>query len=665
MIDLSKNQIFYITRDIERALGIPPKTPGYTIISNSGDYGKKIAQERTDVVLIDEETAWDTAELLEHPKTKKQITEMDADVLVFKNNIRIEAICKKNGWRLLNPSAALAEKIEGKTSQAAWLDNLAALLPPCHIAACADIAYTGTPFFLQFAHSHTGEGTFLISSEEQLQKIKNTFPARMVRVSNKIAGSTYTVNAVVHGGGILTGNISYQITGMEPYTDQPFATIGNDWGLAKQLLSEIQTQKIQTMTKQIGEKMRTDGWRGLFGIDVIVEENTDNIFLIEINARQPASVTYESLLQLGDWGLATMDSHTLTTFKAHLLALQNDDLSQKSIVEINAGSRLIQRVTPTVSQMSFPKNIPLPDGCNSIRNEHNTKPGAEIAQFLCQNSVMQAHGVWSILGKKIVACLAGQQWSNETMKQLSKQAQTIISNYQSLPFPNRTVKTPYFNNKREKLRGAFRARVGKGTPQEIVDEARSIAASKRIVLDILDQGALTAFLVDHNLGIDCSGFVYHVLNAEMHARGKGTLKKYLVFPHAHGLRKWLASFRPAEHTNVQTLAHEKNSMAVSVPNIQPGDIIVMFASEKFSNPNHVLLITKTADLLLHYAHSFQWSTDGVYAHGIREGTIEITHPHKPILEQRWVEDNKEGKENETWKLANAAERVEIRRLKAI
>lgn len=663
MLNFSKNPIIYITRDIERALGIPSETPGYAIISNSGDYGKKMAQERADIVLIDEETKWDTAELLEHSETKKQIKEMDASVLVFKNNVRIESICKKNGWRLLNPSAALAEKIEGKTTQAAWLGDLARLLPTHRITTCANVRYEGTPFILQFSHSHTGDGTWLIDSKDALEKITKKIPDRMVRISDKVFGASYTVNAVVHAGGVLVSNISYQITGLHPFTDQPFATIGNDWGLAKQLLSETQTQTIQTMATQIGEKMQTDGWRGLFGIDVMVEEKTGNVFLIEINARQPASTTYESVLQRTK--RKEQNASELTLFEAHFLALFGNDLSKKRMIEMDSGSQIIQRVTKNVTQESFEKLFTLPDGCSVIRNEHNTKHGTEIARFLCQQSVMQAHDVFSNFGETLVKSIETEQSSNETMKQLSEQAQTIISNYQSLPFPNRTVKTPYFNNKRGKLRGAFRARVGKGTPQEIVDEARSIATSKRIALDALDQRGLTKFLVDENLGIDCSGFVYHVLDAELQALGKGTLEKYLAFPNVLGFRKWIARFRPAENTGVQTLAHEKNSVPVPVSNIQPGDMIIILASEKFGNPNHVLLVTKTSESFLHYVHSFQWSTDGIYGHGIREGTIEITDPNKPILDQVWKEDEKEGMQNETWKLAKEAKVVEIRRLKAL
>ena len=37
---------------------------------------------------------------------------------------------------------------------------------------------------------------------------------------------------------IAIGNPSYQITGMPPLTDSPFATVGNDWSLPHTLLNE-------------------------------------------------------------------------------------------------------------------------------------------------------------------------------------------------------------------------------------------------------------------------------------------------------------------------------------------------------------------------------------------------------------------------------------------
>jgi len=56
------NPVFYVTRDIERALGLDLNTNGYFIISNYSVFAKSIAKNHKNVFLIKEkkqlETAW-------------------------------------------------------------------------------------------------------------------------------------------------------------------------------------------------------------------------------------------------------------------------------------------------------------------------------------------------------------------------------------------------------------------------------------------------------------------------------------------------------------------------------------------------------------------------------------------------------------------------------
>ena len=91
--------------------------------------------------------------------------------------------------------------------------------------------------------------------------------------------------------------------------------------------------------------MSESGWKGLFGIDVIYDEERDQFKLIEINARQPASTTYESQLQSKFRGHGLTGS---TIFEAHLAALTDSPLTEKQI-EINDGAQIVQRVTKTVA----------------------------------------------------------------------------------------------------------------------------------------------------------------------------------------------------------------------------------------------------------------------------------------------------------------------------
>lgn len=337
------DNVVYVTRDIERALGIPRETParhqpalqalaggpGYFIITNEAPFVKE--GERLD-----------THELLALPATAEFIQKLrKPKILVFKNTPQIERICEAKNWRLLNPSAALGNLVEEKISQVEWLGELARFLPPHQILLCKDIQFTGEPFVLQFNRAHTGLGTIHIKTEGDLERVKKQFPDRPARVTTFISGPVFTNNTVVAKDAILFGNISYQITGLSPFTNNPFATIGNDWGFAKRALSREQTERFHEIARAVGEKLRKDGWKGLFGIDVIVDERNGQLFLLEINARQPASTTYESQLQ--HEARSMKHEARLTTFEAHLAALLGEPLVNYSLIPIDDGAQIFLR----------------------------------------------------------------------------------------------------------------------------------------------------------------------------------------------------------------------------------------------------------------------------------------------------------------------------------
>ncbi len=246
---------------------------------------------------------------------------------------------------------------------------------------------------------------------------------------------------------------------------------------------------------------------------------------------------------------------------------------------------------------------------------------------------------------------------------LSQPALKMIAAYEHLPFEHTTVVCPYFINRRQRIRGALRALVGKGSPDDIVEEAVIIALKEKVDLKSLDAEGLKKFLVDHKLGIDCSGFVYYVLDAELRARNMGALKKHLRFPDRMSLlRKLIAKFRPVENTDVGVLVEDTNSAIVSLDRARAGDIITMRGIGQAQDRDHVLLVSAVDASAIHYAHAFQWSTDGKYLHGIKKGRIEILDPKKSLLEERWVEAGKIGEDSETYRHAKKTQMIELRRL---
>jgi hypothetical protein len=96
-------------------------------------------------------------------------------------------------------------------------------------------------------------------------------------------------------GGIYLGGLSYQITGTPGLAHTESATIGNDFAYRPQITSSHLAEITSQMTL-LGEHMRANGYLGMFGVDLIVDDKSYK--LIEINARQPASIPLFTKIQL-------------------------------------------------------------------------------------------------------------------------------------------------------------------------------------------------------------------------------------------------------------------------------------------------------------------------------------------------------------------------------
>ena len=397
---LGERRLFYVCRDAERAeaglflglknyrvivslRGVPALWSGRRSNPPASATGSPRPSGARDDIL-------DTRELLQHPETKKQI-QRDDFVLVFKSTPQIEKICLKNGWRLINPPAALAAMVEEKISQFKWLGKLKKFLPPGKITLLKNVRFIGERFILQFNRAHTGTGTFLIKNEKELDELKKKFPEREARISKFIKGPIFTNNNVVWGKKTLAGNISYQITGLKPFTDNPFATIGNDWALPRKILSAKQIKNYEKIAAAIGKKLAGEKWRGLFGIDVVLEEKTGRLYLLEINARQPASTSCESWLQ------RKQNKNGLTVFEAHLAALLGLKQDNRDLIKINDGAQIVKRIGN--KQIKQSKQIKL-SGFRIIKY-NNDKSGAELFRIQSEKGLMAGHNKFNKLGIEV------------------------------------------------------------------------------------------------------------------------------------------------------------------------------------------------------------------------------------------------------------------------
>lgn len=246
---------------------------------------------------------------------------------------------------------------------------------------------------------------------------------------------------------------------------------------------------------------------------------------------------------------------------------------------------------------------------------------------------------------------------------LSGKARAVIDQYLALPVGGKPS-CPYFNNRRKRARGSLRTLIGKGSPYEIAEECEILSKLSRVKIADLSTDKLKEFLVESDLGVDCSGFAYHVLNSFCNEKTGKNIQSYVKSIRPGFVGGLLARLRPAENIGVSSFRAEKNSSAINVTETQSGDVIIFMGTGKDNTYNHILVITGVervgGDTRISYAHSYAWPSDGLYNHGVREGDI-LVHGEN-LLGGTWKEQGVVGNDNYTFVSAQNAKEVSVRRL---
>ncbi|MFC1780154.1 hypothetical protein ACFLY9_00455 [Patescibacteria group bacterium] len=230
-------------------------------------------------------------------------------------------------------------------------------------------------------------------------------------------------------------------------------------------------------------------------------------------------------------------------------------------------------------------------------------------------------------------------------EKLPKQVQQIINKYFNLPLDSKKVPCPYYINiKKHKQRMGLRVLVGKGTPEEIIQESliyeklRDVDFSKMTISEIRD------FLVKRHIGIDCSGFVVHVLDHWLRSHNKKHLWNYIRFPKQNLYRIFARIFRPVENISATILTNEENTVQVkSLNNIKCGDLIrlkVPRRAKDLLDSYHVMLISEIKKengkvISFKYIHS---TREYGSEHGVREGKTIIKNPKAHLSKQEWTDE---------------------------
>lgn len=166
------------------------------------------------------------------------------------------------------------------------------------------VAGVPLPAIVQHPRSSLGKQTFLVSSAADVTNLRGRWdPAVEFVVSQFIAGPVVNTTAVVTPDAVHVAWPSVQMVGL-PWcapADCPFAYCGNDFSAAADL-PEAVLDRLFALKRELGEALRGERYRGLFGADWIFDG--DAWYLLEVNPRFQGSTLLLSILE-AEAGLPT------------------------------------------------------------------------------------------------------------------------------------------------------------------------------------------------------------------------------------------------------------------------------------------------------------------------------------------------------------------------
>jgi len=151
----------------------------------------------------------------------------------------------------------------------------------------------GGRFVMQQDMGAAGRGTAIIGSPEDLAEAGRRFGVSEVWVAPYAGCLSFNVNAVAVDHGTVVGFPSVQIVGQPFLHGTPSGHAGNDFTAAAAAPSDVLTS-IRKQSERIGSWMTARGYRGLFGLDFVVDEASGTPLAVDLNPRWQASTSLQA-----------------------------------------------------------------------------------------------------------------------------------------------------------------------------------------------------------------------------------------------------------------------------------------------------------------------------------------------------------------------------------
>ncbi|MEK7211436.1 MAG: ATP-grasp domain-containing protein, partial [Patescibacteria group bacterium] len=305
---LANDAIVFISPDFKKGIGIEMFLPHYLVI---GGYDspliKRACEDGLNVIAMESldpksaKDAHNSGKILENEKVQNHIRAFQkkcaaakVHILTFKGNSKIELICKKNKWGLLNLPMIITTKLEDKANFSKLLEKFDGETLPTICGVLNTLNLKKLPaskkYAVQFTRGFGGSSTYFLDIKG-IEKLRHSYGDHRVKIAPFVDGPTLTLNGCVYNDHVYTSYPFLQKTGDKKYTRYEGGSCGVDFDFgnkkahAKKISSAIVKKTVACAASLAGRAKRL-GLKGFFGIDAITDGKA--VYPVEINPRLTA-----------------------------------------------------------------------------------------------------------------------------------------------------------------------------------------------------------------------------------------------------------------------------------------------------------------------------------------------------------------------------------------
>jgi hypothetical protein len=236
--------------------------------------------------------------LLRHPAVQKHVKSLVRQpgdrpkvVMVFFDETT-EQLCAELGYDLILPSHQLRTYLDSKITTTRLGNEAGAASVPnvmgqvtswTSLVKLARSARLGSDLVLQTAYGDSGKTTFFVANREDFNKCAADVVGEEIKIMKRIRNRAAAVEAVNTRHGTIVGPFMTDLTGYQELTPYRGGWCGND--LYPEALNDDQRTRAIEHVRRLGDRLRAEGYLGFFEVDVLVDLDTDEVYLGELNPR--------------------------------------------------------------------------------------------------------------------------------------------------------------------------------------------------------------------------------------------------------------------------------------------------------------------------------------------------------------------------------------------